>query len=77
MAKKRRDFYNLFSKSQIQEIIGIAVNGVTTATRHLRMITLPHGRVYYHGFFVTKSMAAKRRRKCMKMVKNALNGIIY
>ena len=49
--------------------------GVVESTVHLRKL-ISINRLYYHGFLVTRQMAARRRRRCIKLVKDALKGII-
>ena len=64
------------NESQRQQAVDIFSNGVVEATRHLRLLVSPVNRIYFHGIIVTRSMVAKRRRHCMKMVKDALKGIM-
>ena len=65
------------NESQRLQIIGIFSSGVASATHHLQILVSPVNRIYYHGIIVTRLMAKKRRRHCIKMIKDALKGIIY
>lgn len=64
------------NESQRQQAVKIFSGAVASTTRHLQMLVPPVNRIYYHGFFVTRSMVVKRRRRCIKMVKDALRGIV-
>ena len=64
------------NESQRQQAVDIFSRGVVEATRHLRLLVFPVNRIYFHGIIVTRLMAAKRRSCCMKMVKDALKGIM-
>lgn len=61
------------------EVISIAVDGISTAYRHIcKLKSLPSGhRLYYHGVLISMKNAVRQRRFCMRMCKLALRGIIY